>query len=356
MEKKYCDFLDEISSDDLYEGLLGYGLFANKLPPVFTAEHFYAYCKNNNPEFSTTSEHGYVLYSSMRNTNLPRLFGIPTPMMYQGLCAVLRDNWDTLKRFFHSQTDDNEYRISRIHLRKMCDEKALFEMNYKDWRVDGNPETDLLIFQNRANKFLVHADISTCFPSIYSHAIPWALVGKEEAKKNRNAKDLYYNKIDTACYHMKNGETHGLLIGPHTSNLLSELILTKIDKALYQKGYRFFRNIDDYSCYVSSNEMAQCFLRDLEEELRVYDLALNHKKTVIQPLPLAITESWVHRLNSVQLVAGYGKTSYEEINTYLDTAIAIANETSNAAVLKYAIKRLASMNLTPNAKSMEPKE
>ena len=40
MEKKYCDFIDEISADDLYEGLLGYGMFANKLPPVFTSVPF----------------------------------------------------------------------------------------------------------------------------------------------------------------------------------------------------------------------------------------------------------------------------------------------------------------------------
>ena len=29
---------------------------------------------------------------------------------------------------------------------------------------------------------------------------------------------------------MRNGETHGLLIGPHTSNLLSEIILTVVEK------------------------------------------------------------------------------------------------------------------------------
>lgn len=30
MEKKYCDFIDEITADELYEGLLGYGMFARK--------------------------------------------------------------------------------------------------------------------------------------------------------------------------------------------------------------------------------------------------------------------------------------------------------------------------------------
>lgn len=33
MDKKYTDFMDEISSDELYEGLLAYGLFAKNSHP-----------------------------------------------------------------------------------------------------------------------------------------------------------------------------------------------------------------------------------------------------------------------------------------------------------------------------------
>lgn len=42
-EKSYCEFMDEITSDELYEGLLGYGMFADKLPPMFTSESFYTF-------------------------------------------------------------------------------------------------------------------------------------------------------------------------------------------------------------------------------------------------------------------------------------------------------------------------
>lgn len=37
--------MNEISRDELFEGLLGYGLFAEKLPPIFTSKSFYDYCK-----------------------------------------------------------------------------------------------------------------------------------------------------------------------------------------------------------------------------------------------------------------------------------------------------------------------
>lgn len=104
MEKKYSDYLEEITADELYEGLLGYGMFANKLPPVFTSIPFFDYCHANNPHFSDTWQ-DYVSFSSMRNTNIPRQFGIPSPMKYQRLCMTLKDNWDNLKIHFHQQTD-----------------------------------------------------------------------------------------------------------------------------------------------------------------------------------------------------------------------------------------------------------
>jgi len=34
VDKMYTEFMDEISADELYEGLLAYGFFAEKLPPV----------------------------------------------------------------------------------------------------------------------------------------------------------------------------------------------------------------------------------------------------------------------------------------------------------------------------------
>ena len=131
MNKSYSDFMDEITADELYEGLLGYGLFSDKLPPVFSSVGFYDYCKANTPNIDK-SWHDVVSHSSMRNVLIPRQFGISTPMKYDKLCRVLRDNWPLLKKHFREQTVANSYRVSRIHLRKQKNSKKLFEMNYKD--------------------------------------------------------------------------------------------------------------------------------------------------------------------------------------------------------------------------------
>lgn len=52
--KSYADFLDELSADDIFEGLLGWGLFGDKVPPIFTSKPFYDYrsSKTDLPEKS----------------------------------------------------------------------------------------------------------------------------------------------------------------------------------------------------------------------------------------------------------------------------------------------------------------
>ena len=210
---------------------------------------------------------------------------------------------------------------------KKHNEKRIFEMNYSNWRTDGNPELALLMHDQRTSRFIAQADISTCFPSIYTHSIPWALVGKKRAKKTSRDDSCWYNKIDQACSAMRNGETHGLLIGPHTSNLLSEIILTVVDKKLYDKGYRYTRNIDDYDCYVGSHDEAQRFLQDLEQALREFDLPLNHRKTKIIELPIGIEKNWKHQLSDLPKIGTSGMVEYPQVNTFIDTALSLATET-----------------------------
>lgn len=354
MPKSYCEFMDEITADELYEGFLAYGFFAEKLPPVFSSIQFFDYCKKMPASF-TYDRDEYISFRTMRNISIPRQMGIPTPMSYQRLCAILRDNWSNIQQHFHTQTYGQKFRISRIHIRKEYDTKRIFEMNYKNWRVDGNPEFELLINEKLLSRYLVKADISNCFPSIYSHSIPWALVGKKQAKDTIGDYSLWYNKIDKACQDLKYGETHGLLIGPHASNLVSELILTVVDKQLYDQGYRFVRNIDDYDCYVNSHECAMRFLKELEETLGKFDLPLNHKKTQIIELPIGIEKNWKHLINALPTVGVSGVVDYPQVNAFIDTAFRLASETNNIAVINYAIKKLAGYKISDNAKKLASK-
>ena len=341
--------MSEIKADELYDRLVSYGMFSEKLPPIFTGDLFLNYCKNIRKQtFSTKEWRGYINYESMRNTNIPRNIGIPTPMGHELLCKTLMKHWTKLTEYFKKKTKGQPRIISRIHIRKMQETKALFLMNYKNWTDDGTPEPDIYL----GKRYMVHADISKCYPSIYTHAIPWALVGKDVAKDNTRKKEKWYNQIDYFAQISKNGETHGLLIGPHTSNVLSEIILCAIDEELSKKYDSYIRNIDDYICYVNTKEDADNFIIDLNRELRKYDLLLNHKKTEIYELPICVVETWIHKIQNHMTTFQKFKDyiDYREIQAFIDFIIKLVSENAdNNSVVLYAVKALKDFNLTKNA-------
>ncbi|MBN9653873.1 RNA-directed DNA polymerase [Halobacillus sp. GSS1] len=348
MPKTYYNYMSELTADQVYEGLLAHGLFNDKLPPFLSSKPFYDYCQQHTPSFNMTQEaRPFIYYENMRNINIPRPLGIPNPILYQKLCFNIKENWNNILNHFRNTTSNQDYKKSRIHIRKLKDNRNIFEMNYKNHKIDKPPEPELLI----GNRYLVKADIATCFHSIYTHSLSWALVGKETAKDNKSDDSKWYNKLDFHTRNTTNGETHGLLIGPTTSNLLSEIILTSIDFELSKKDWKYVRNIDDYTAYVSSYEEGQEFLNDLSVNLRNYKLMLNHQKTQISPLPLASTEHWVRKLNTYLIFHNDKSINYKEINAFMDLTIQLmSNNNMNSAIINYAIKLLSVKELTPNAR------
>lgn len=365
MSRSYIDCLRAISSDELYEGLLGYGLFADKLPPVFTSEKFYAYCKEEEVEtnnkklsFGKCSK-DYVRYDSCRNTHATRRLGIPVPFAYYDLCVFLKDKWKDLLDYFELKTKDQIYKRSQIHIQKLSQKRTLFEMNHE--YVDRDVDLEGEIYNLRTlSTYKVEADISSCFPSIYSHAFAWAIDGKQNAKNNKskakgNEKTLG-DAIDYFSRSLKSNETNGVLIGPHTSNLLSEIILCAVDNKLVSKSYQYVRKIDDYCCYVESESKANEFLLDLNSYLREFELSLNVKKTKITKLPQADNTDWVARLLQFSidpLVTENGDKyfRFRRLELFVDHAICLANDTNNLSVYSYAMKMVGGYKLGKKALS-----
>lgn len=343
---KYAELAKEISKEDILKGFLGFGLFPEKIPGFLTSEAFYDwYIKLETKKFEANGK-DYIRYESMRNINVPRLMAVPNPFSYAKLCDVVSVNWEKIQKHLIDNVQGQKFKISRIHIRKIDNQDHLFEMNYKNATKDGHPEQIIII----GKQYCVEADISSCFPSIYSHSVPWALVGKEVAKSNKDNKKIWYNQVDRALRNIKNEETNGLLIGPHISNLISEVILVKIDKILSEMGYKFLRHIDDYKCYVDSYEAAEKFLLDLSSELKKFELNLNNKKTKITPLPIASVSEWVNKLNNFHIgstVTEEGKTIFElqRLRAFLDFAIELMLKEKNSAVLNYAFKVIANKHL-----------
>lgn len=342
---------EKLTAEKMFVGLLDHGLFAEKIPPCFTTKGLsqaVAEVKaellletddenlfNDLPKFT----HDYIRYESLRDINIPRHLGIPHPESYAAQAIVLKKHWSKILEHFNKP----EPAVSRIYVRKL--ERAggrIFEMNYKGGERYKLEEREIQ-WKGDA-RFLVEADIAQCFPSIYTHAIPWALHGKSNAKpeKGKKKSDLFGNVLDSATQCTRDRQTNGLLIGPHASNIISEIILTQVDQQLQKKGYsKLVRYIDDYSFFATSFEEAEAFIRDLGLSLRFYEMSLNEKKTQILALPCPSEEEWKRALNAFSFPAKGQEITFFTVRALLDLALQWSQKLEKTSPINYAIKKLA---------------
>lgn len=343
--KQYRYYLAPLDAAYVYDALVGHGMLGNKVPPALTTVNFLSYCKKNRISHPNGKKCWcrWISFRYMRNTGAYRYFGIPNPFAYEKLSRCISGNWDDIRKKLIDNSSSQPYTVSKVHLRKMHKSKAIFEMSYSNQKVDYAPIPALFV----GKRYVVHCDVSQCFPSIYTHAVDWAIRGKTTAKANINGGN-WSEQLDKALQSTMNGETHGIPIGPHASNVVSELLLTSVDKALFDNGFRFERAIDDYSCYVETHDEAEQFIIRLETELQKYGLTLNQKKTKIQSLPQATADSWVTALKSYRFAND--QLDFKDISNYLNFTIGLMKRPGNDwRVLLYALKTAGKKTMTNNA-------
>jgi len=109
--------------------------------------------------------------------------------------------------------------------------------------------------------YVVHTDIVNCYGSIYTHSIPRALHGKEEAKKGRNNKNLLGNKIDKLMQDMNYGQTNGIPQGSVLSDFIAEIVMGCIDSKLSERIQKEIGSINyklDTGIIIESLLMIRC--------------------------------------------------------------------------------------------------
>ena len=332
-----------LSADEAFEGLVDFGLFSEKLPPCFTSEGLSKQLPKTILSIETESDerkmqqqlknrtHDFIRSETLRETNVPRQIGIPHPESYVVQCLSLKRHWTKIKK----HCEQPEPPVTRVYVRKMKG-KHVFRMNYRG--KERSVEEDADIINMMGSQYKVLTDISNCFPSIYTHSIPWSMHSRSKSKKNRSPL-LMGNLLDKATQCARDGQTNGLLIGPHASNVISEIILTKIDDAMIKRGFRkFSRYVDDYTFYAKTHQEAEDFIRTLGLELREYELGLNSRKTEILAMPLPLNKDWVRELNSFPLPGKERVARFRDVRSFLDLALRLAGDFETYAVLNYAIK------------------
>lgn len=337
---------EKLSPQEVLYGLLDHGLFGEKVPPCFGSAGLAAAVeftigrnlnwtdKQTLDEAVKAASHDYIRYDALRDINIPRQMGIPHPESYGMQALAIAKHWKEIALHCNRPSPA----VSRIHVRHAPNDR-IFEMSYEGSDKYGFEE-DQIRWMSGA-QYLVQADIASCFPSTYTHVIPWALHGRSAVKNDHDQVKYAGNLLDNATQSARDRQTNGILIGPHASNIISEIILTKVDLELQEAGYRnFVRFVDDYSFYARTYEEGERFIQALGLRLRAYELSLNEKKTRITPLPRPSKDDWYLALS--RFVFPKNETiGFSTVRSYLDLALEYSQHAGKSSPLNYAIKVLS---------------
>lgn len=318
------------------------GLLPEILPPIFTSRDLASVLDDGqNPRYHVTrSRRGKLAgFNASKRGKQRRLFSIPHPLFHYDASVFFQKNWDSVKAVYANSTGSAS--------------KPSFPAGaYR--AVEITPQADLPTrrLQTLARKRVcLITDVSRCFPSVYTHAIPWALDGKESAKRDRRetSADVKGNRLDFVTRQAQDGQTVGIPIGPDTSRLISELILSRVDSEFVQKDRKkvyYVRHVDDYWIGGDSIDECEAHLRRLRVGLGEYQLDINEAKTRIVPLAHAIGETWPTELKKEiseafpRLSFGRRRIRAQDITALLAKIIDRSVASQDDGIIKYAIRQI----------------
>ena len=314
--------------------LLSRGFFPAKLPAPFSTERFAqvmaanaGHLPNtfNDPKRAKPVRHSFARVGINR-----RLLSIPNPIVQHNLCCDVVNNWPQLS----SAANRSRISCSKPTIRQPTSRAIVPIVTYDDLPA-------MRLQARSTSKFILKADISKFYPSVYTHSIPWAIHGKDFAKVNRGNQHIG-NSLDRWIRRGQDDQTIGIPIGPDTSFLIAEIILNATDEELEKQlgKSRGFRFVDEFEFGFRSRSEAESALSTLRAVLREYELELNSDKTEIIELPIRIVARWVPQLRTFRF-RSTPKAQATDLMTYFDLAFELAREHSKDHVLEYAVARLS---------------
>lgn len=314
--------------------LLKYGYFPIQLPPAFNTDSFAE--KINRFEGSwnaqKTPKTRSEKYSVARSSFYRRGTSILNPIGYYYISKEVSKHWAKIEK---------HYRKSSISLSKPKISAGIRAIEISKF----NELYEAKVNRSSGYKFALITDVTSYFPTIYTHSIPWALHTKSIAKKNTTHNDEYYgNLLDAKSMSLQDGQTMGIPIGPDTSHIISEIIGTSIDREMHDiLGYwpAGFRYVDDYYLFFSSREEANRTLAILTKIVGNYELQLSPAKTRIIEVKDLVDESWKYSIKKLE-VSSIKKLQRDDIHNYFECVLSLEKKFKDESIVKYALKQISS--------------
>lgn len=326
----------------LFTDLLAKGYFPKELPPCFSSLDFTNKIQATSavppPGFITPPSARLCSYSLPKAGGLRRRLAIPNPIPHHALCVLLDSNWPNLQAHLTSSAfslstpvaDPKGIRalVPRLHFEDLPAMRA----------------------RNRSSsRYAVTTDLSEFYNSIYTHSIPWALHGKATAKVNRTNLALIGNGLDVLLRAAQDSQTIGVPIGPDTSLVVAEILLSAVDNELARRipGLKGIRHMDDFEFCFADHSSAEGALATLQEILLEYELRLNPRKTKVDQSPIRFEPEWIYALRSSRFSSS-AKGQVRDLLEYFDSVTHFHKILPQDHIVKYALARLRGFQVDPS--------
>ena len=289
-----------------------------------------------------------TVYSISKGKLSRRFLQIPNPKHFSILTEKIVSRWTDYEAVFSLSDFSQSYPIPETSPDKRS--VSTFSKSVAEFRNS--------LLKTSIDKLIeVRVYISKFYPTIYTHSIAWALLGKEKAKHYFEEKDnldtliaggdadaalyKYAESVDIAIRACQERQSIGIPIGPDTSHIIAEIIACRIDSILKARlssiGLKACRYYDDYYLYVSSKDEADKVLKSLQLILSEFQLEINEAKVKIREFPFAFEDEFTTNLHSFD----FKKTNQSNsIKHYFSMIWAFAERNPNKTdwIFKYTLR------------------
>ena len=315
--------------------LLVRGFYPRELPPPFRTRNFTKVLTTLSPPARYSGSTTFFRGANHRGEF--RTFGVVNPINYFILSRFIARHWTDINRVYSRSSSSGT--VPRFPTKRAAG-RALRHQSIGDLRA----------IQHRiASTFpiIMHLDIGNFYGSIYTHAIPWAVLGKREAKTRHKNRTLAGHWSDTLDNLVRNGnqqQTIGIPIGPDTSRIISELILSRIDADLTSRSdntsavtsRQLFHYIDDYQVGAYTAAEAETYQANFVKAIGRYELRLNDFKTRIDHGLSSHATPFEHRFAILE-----GKDGITFVEHFFDVLSAETARLPHYNIAGYALKAFA---------------
>ena len=335
------------SKENFQKAIMERGFYPEELPPCFEVSGFFDAAKKLNlfrkgkafkayRRKAEIKKEGLELtyYNASKRGFQRRLFSCANPLFYIRAASFFGKERGKISSFLRKKGTHYSCSIPQF---EVSGHRAITIKPF--WEFDKAKREKLSTFP-----YLVKIDTSRFYPSLYTHAIPWAYHGKSKAKSSQD-RDLTMNEIDKIIRSAQRNQTIGIPVGPDTSRIVSEIIAVAVDAEFRKKvdgNVYGVRLVDDVVFGAESEAHGQQILNAYREALREFELDINEIKTRIIPSSQDLEPYWVF---AIKRDLGSGN----DLVNVLDNIIRTANEQNDDGIIKFALRQIDNLKLL-NAK------